>query len=88
MVAWGGYIPVVPEDLIRALQARTDETGCIFAEHRGLVPGQAVRVTDGPFHDLVGKFCDYSREERVVVLLSLLQREHRVELDAEWVAPV
>ena len=49
----------------------------------GFRKGQSVRVTDGPFIDLVGVVDDISPEKgKVKVLLSLFGRETPVELDS------
>lgn len=86
MVGWGGVIPVVPVAVIEMLRERVDTHDCVGASPR-FRPKQKVRITDGPFHDLDGMFLACSGEERVVVLMNILQREQRLEFPADLVVP-
>lgn len=60
-----------------------DQTG----DARKLHAGDQVRVMNGPFADLMGKFCGLADRERVFVLLDMLGREVRTCLAVEAVAP-
>ena len=88
MVAWGGVIPTVPDSLIEALKQRTDERGCVDPECRAFDIDQEVRVVDGPFQDLVGRCCEVSGNDRVVLLMTLLQRELKVAFPLNILEPV
>lgn len=86
LVGWGGLVPEVPAAVIAAIRARSDEADFVSAEPR-FQPGQAVRITDGPFHDLTGLFQACSSDERVVVLLNLLQSNQALSFPADCVVP-
>lgn len=88
MVGWSGLVPVVPDMVIHKLMECCDELGVMRKPEAHLKLGQQVRVTDGPLHDLTGTLLKCSGEERVVVLMTLLQREQRIELPVELVSPV
>jgi transcriptional antiterminator RfaH len=52
-----------------------------------LVPGQRVSVQSGPFRDLEGIFCEtLSGDERIAILVDLMRRQVRVELDLDCIA--
>jgi transcriptional antiterminator RfaH len=84
-----GDAPVpVPEGVVDAIRAH--EAAQTF-DHalepaRRFAPGTAVRVTGGPFADLIGKFQGLADAERVIVLLELLGREVCVRLPSRAVA--
>jgi transcriptional antiterminator RfaH len=55
-------------------------------EFLALKPGERVRVTDGPFRDLEAIFAGrMNGEQRVAVLLEILGRPTRVEVDSDIV---
>lgn len=75
--------PVMP-NVVEAIRAREDKAGLI-----SLVPdvirlrrGEAVRVVGGAFEASQGLFEAVRDKERVAILLDLLGRKVRVELDA------
>ncbi|HCJ29701.1 MAG TPA: transcription/translation regulatory transformer protein RfaH, partial [Pseudomonas sp.] len=45
-----------------------------------LAPGETVRIASGPFADMEAIFYAMDGSERVILLLKLLQREHRVRM--------
>jgi transcriptional antiterminator RfaH len=53
----------------------------------GLRPGDAVRVVEGPFTDLIGRFMGVADRERVFVLLDLLGRQVKTTLAQVAVSP-
>jgi transcriptional antiterminator RfaH len=78
-----GDAPVpVPEGVVDAIRAH--ESAHTFDQSlepaRRFKPGMVVRVTGGPFADLIGKFQGLADTERVIVLLDLLGREVRVHV--------
>lgn len=58
-----------PNEIVRATPA--DE----------LRPGDPVCVVDGPFAGALAQFAGKAAEGRVAVLLEIMQRQNRVELD-------
>ena len=89
IVHFGGCYPSLPEDFIAGMRARMDARGVIelppVREER-LRPGDLVRIRTGAFSGLWGVVERVRAEERVIVLVELLQRQVRVELDARGVA--
>lgn len=75
-------VPVALE-IIDALRRREGEGAFdLLSPMQALRTGDAVRVTAGPFEDLVGRLLDLADHERVYVLLDLLGRSVRAEVAA------
>ena len=75
----GKPVPLQEEEVNQILKQMAAETPRVKV---GLRKGQSIRVTDGPFIDLVGVVDDISPAKgKVKVLLSLFGRETPVELD-------
>jgi transcriptional antiterminator RfaH len=79
-----GDMPVaVPDGLVAALRAQ--EAAGLFnriAAHRALKVGELVRVTIGAFQEMVGQLIELRDQDRVVVLLELLGRKVRAQLES------
>ncbi|HUK60486.1 MAG TPA: transcriptional activator RfaH [Stellaceae bacterium] len=83
MVLGGGEPMAVPDGIVALLQER--ERMGAFDELQPalrLRPGDAVRLTEGPFAELVGRLAAASDDERVVVLLEFLGRTVEAEFAA------
>ena len=84
IVAFNSQPHIVPSTLIEALQQRYD-TGTaatpLFAQN------DKVRITDGPFRDLEAIVKAVTADERVIVLLNILQDERALAFPVELVAP-
>lgn len=76
----------VPSGVIEELHAASDQQG-VIAWQPALVPGQAVRVTDGPFAGLVGELESLEGADRVRMLLDLLGNEVPIRLPRSIVLP-
>lgn len=75
LVRFGEYPLQVPSSLIDSLQERTP------SEPQPLLqPGDRVRIVEGSFAELEAIFLSMDGEERVVLLMKLLNREHRLSL--------
>jgi len=75
-------VPVAPE-IIDALQRREGEGAFdVLSPAQLLRAGDTVRVTQGPFEDLVGRLLGIADHERVYILLDLLGRAVRAEVAA------
>lgn len=79
LVRLGGHTPAVPEPVIDELRRRADEENCIVleADYR---PNERVRITEGPLAGYEALFASRSGEERVIVLLEIMQRIQRLIL--------
>jgi transcriptional antiterminator RfaH len=71
----------VPDSVIAALRAREGENGFIEFERRRFLPGGLVQIKDGAFASCLGLIEGIRDEERVTVLLDLLGRKVRVNVD-------
>ncbi len=75
-------VPVAPE-IIDALRHREGEGAFdVLSPAQLLRTGDTVRVTQGPFEDLVGRLLGSADHERVYILLDLLGRAVRAEVAA------
>jgi transcriptional antiterminator RfaH len=86
LVSFGDEVPVVPDNLIHAIQRRVEEIAAAGGElFDGLHRGEAVMIDEGPFAGYEAIFdARLPGSERVRVLLQLLnnQRQVPVELNA------
>jgi transcription antitermination factor NusG len=69
---------------IRQLQ----EAGASLVPYSDVVPGDAVRVTDGPFRGYLGVVTRIQGRTRLLVSISMLRQAVAVEFDREVVTPV
>jgi transcriptional antiterminator RfaH len=72
----------VPTFIIDGIKAREDETGAVKLVAPRFVRGQVVRLLDGPMADINGLFEEMRDENRVVLLVSLLGRQVRMQVPA------
>ena len=91
VVCFGGQPAWVPEALIHAIRRKVDGVNLEGARPlRGLQPGDPVVIHEGPFAGYKAIFdARLSGEERVRVLLSLLDRQGQfpLELPGAFIAP-
>ncbi len=89
MVRHGERPTPVPSEIVEAIRAGED-AGSFDRTAAGatLGDGDPVRIIDGPFADLIGRFCALADGERVIVLLDLLGRQVRARLPLEDVTTV
>jgi transcriptional antiterminator RfaH len=83
MVRAGDAPVAVPDDLVAALRAQ--EAAGLFtdmAARRTLKVGELVRITFGAFQEMVGQLVELRDQDRVVVLLELLGRKVRAQLES------
>jgi len=75
-------VPVAAE-VIETLQRREkDGAFDLLSPAQHLQVGDAVRVTEGPFENLIGRLLSVADHERVFILLDLLGRSVRAEVPA------
>ncbi|TVQ30053.1 MAG: transcription/translation regulatory transformer protein RfaH [Wenzhouxiangella sp.] len=81
LVRLGLETPVVPDNVIESLRRRCSDDGVIsLAGAIDFQPDDLVDIIDGPMSGYRALFKARTSQERVVVLLQLLQHERRVEL--------
>jgi transcriptional antiterminator RfaH len=80
-----GPLPVAPE-IVEALRAQ-EGAGAFDALARRHTPrlGELVRISAGAFEDMIGRLVELRDQDRVVVLLDLLGRKVRAQIQAEAV---
>lgn len=78
LVQFGGHPAEVPQDIITELQQQQQKQ---TEPAPALQAGQKLRITQGPFAQLQAIFENYDGEERVIVLLELLHKQHRLKLN-------
>ena len=89
MVCDGDRPAAVPTAVFDALKHREDGDGLIQLDHKSrFLPGDKVCVLDGAFQDCLGLYEGMSSSERVTILLELLGRKVRVNLDSEILVAV
>jgi transcription antitermination factor NusG len=83
-----GKVPVPLEDAeIAAIQAAV-QSGLSTEPWPFLELGQRVRLEDGPLAGIEGIFVGDSKQQRVVVSITLLRRSVAVSIERDWVTPV
>lgn len=76
----------VPTAIVDAVRQREDDNGFVKVDRRSAFGrGDKVRVLAGAFTDSLGLVDGLADRERVAILLDLLGRKVRVELDADMV---
>jgi transcriptional antiterminator RfaH len=74
LVRMGGQVPHVPEAVIEALRGRVDDANCIdLTPEDGFARNDRVLITEGPLAGFEALFQARNSQERVVVLLNLMQ---------------
>ena len=82
LVKFGQRPAPVPEEIIHDIKCRIDpDTGCVdlggIEQYR---PNQPVNITEGPFEGLEAIYLAKKGEDRVIVLLNIMNREKPVTL--------
>lgn len=81
MVRWGNHVPVVPEAVILRLRESVAEDACVDMTHEDAYrPNEPVRITEGPFTGYDALYQARNGQERVVVLLEIMQQSQRLVL--------
>jgi hypothetical protein len=70
------------------LRGRERDGFVVLPSAPGLLRGEAVRVTRGPFQDRLGLYEGQAPHERVAILLTWLGSSRRIELPKGDIAPV
>jgi len=87
LVRFGMEPAVLPDVMLDAIRARAEpETGLHDNPYLRFRPGEAVRVLAGPLAGLEGIFDCEDGARRVLVLLELLGKTHRIGMDSDAIA--
>jgi transcriptional antiterminator RfaH len=86
LLMYGGEPQAVPTGVVESLIASTDTQGNVRFDFH-LREGQSVKVTAGPFADLIGQLERLDDNGRVRVLLDILGGKVRVTLPHGFLAP-
>jgi transcriptional antiterminator RfaH len=80
----GAEEPVTVAPAIIEMLRRREGEGAfdVVSPVQNLRAGDAVRVTEGPFEDLVGRLVGLADHERIHILIDLLGRSVRAEVAA------
>ncbi len=82
MVRFGTELAVIPDSIIDGIKQRiTPETGLIKIEPVEIKPGDRVKVFDGPLAGLNGIVQEKNSERRAIILMELLGRPIKVQVE-------
>jgi len=82
LVSFGNRPAVVADELIEALQQLPEQ-----APQRLIQPGQQVKIVSGPLRGLEGIYQQADGELRAMVLIELLNKQHRIVTDMQNLRP-
>ncbi|MGC9418238.1 MAG: transcription termination/antitermination protein NusG [Rhodovulum sp.] len=86
LIGYGENGPAsVPPEVVAGLMSRCDQDGLLQPAADDLSVGDTVRVISGPFYDFVTSIEQIDPDRRLHVLLELLGRPTRVQLDPAMV---
>lgn len=86
LVCHGDEPAPVPEGVVEDILARRDESGFVPLRAPDVLKrGQGVEIAHGPLAEARAIFESFDSTERVIVLLSLLGRQVRARVPADWV---
>lgn len=83
LVRWGDNVPPVPDAVIADLQARMAEAedGCVdLTDETDFRPNQKLRITEGVFAGYEALYRARTGDERVIVLLNIMQQAQEITL--------
>lgn len=85
LVAFGDRPMAMPDEIIEKLRIKTDSRN---AETLVIQPGDRLRIESGPFANFEAVFERFDGQERVVVLLGMLHKQHALTLALKDVVAV
>ena len=77
---------LVPSVIIEAIRSREDGEGIVGLDRMSLVPGQKVKILEGPFAGLEAAFSEPDSQKRSYILLDLLGKTHRIRVTNQALA--
>jgi transcriptional antiterminator RfaH len=84
LITFGDRPGLIADAFITALKAR-EQDGVIARPRNPYQIGQQVKISQGPFEGIVGTILSVGERDRLVILLSLMQRGVEVRLDSDQV---
>ena len=88
LVRFGQAPARVPDDLIQALKGKEDANGIQVLPYNLLKKGQKIRIAEGPFEGYEGLYEAQTGRDRVVILLKILEKQARLEIEQAKVEAV
>jgi transcriptional antiterminator RfaH len=89
LVRFGDRVPVISEHLIDALRNRHGRAGVVdISSAMEIQPDDPVEITHGPMAGLRAIFRAKTSQERVVILLNLLNNEREIQLPSTQIRKV
>ncbi len=85
LVRFGMEPARVPGTLVETLMARADQAGVHLLPGKEFQAGAQVRIREGVMHDYDAIFLAKTAHERVIVLLDIVGKQVRIEVDAAHV---
>ena len=83
MVRFGTELAVIPDSIINAIKTRIEpDTGLIKIKPIKIKAGDKVKIFDGPLAGINGIVTERNSENRALILLDLMGRPTKVEVDA------
>lgn len=87
LVRFGMLPSPVPEELVASLRARDNASGIQDVPLHSFSEGQRVRIEEGPFTGYEGIFLARSGEQRVLILLDIVGKAARAQVNIEHLGP-
>ena len=88
LVRFGQTPARVPDDLIQVLRNKEDVDGIQVLPPNLLNKGQKIRIAEGPFEGYEGLFEAQTGKDRVVILLNILEKLARLEIERDKIEAV
>jgi len=88
LVRFGMHPSPVPDDLIEYLRSRDSATGVQDLPLHHFRKGQKVVIEEGPFRGYEGIYVAKTARERVTVLLDIVGRAAKAQINIEHLGPV
>ncbi|WP_428240541.1 transcription termination/antitermination NusG family protein [Gynuella sp.] len=88
LVSFGGQPATIPATQISALKHLSHLGHAVSKQQYTLVPGNHVRVTNGPLKGLTGKLVEIKGKHKLVVEISRLDQALMVTLSADQALPI
>jgi transcriptional antiterminator RfaH len=82
VVRHGDTPAILPEGVVRSLKAR-EVDGVIQKPEAPFRTGQQVAVSGGPFDGIAGQIIELRENDRVLLLLDILNRKTKIHIDAK-----
>ncbi|WP_166643097.1 transcription/translation regulatory transformer protein RfaH [Alcanivorax sp. 24] len=82
LVTFGNQPVPVPDQVVEELQTRTESQH----QEQAFAPGDTLRIENGPFKDLEAVFQRFDGQERVIVLMGMLHKQHQLTLSIKDVS--